>query len=190
MFSKNTPGASGCSRHLDFCPNVVVKSRRLSSICLTPATKPHPRRGSSRTCERRVGSPPSLLPPWSPNTERVILALGKRLETKKPCRPRQFRKPGIMVSLWPGKVIQGFRGISDSEWWTLERERVSLKKNNAAINLVPLEKAVVAAATSCLAILESIWHHLNYLYTQLYLMMIKAADSRAAHCRHWRLRGH
>lgn len=29
--------------------------------------------------------------------------------------------------------------------------------------------------------LESIWHHLNYLYTQLYLMMIKAANSRSTH---------
>lgn len=35
-----------------------------------------------------------------------ILVLIEWLQTK-PCRPHQFHKPGIMVSLWGGKVIQG-----------------------------------------------------------------------------------
>lgn len=36
----------------------------------------------------------------------VILVLIEWLQTK-PCRPHWLPKPGIMVSLWGGKVIQG-----------------------------------------------------------------------------------
>lgn len=36
----------------------------------------------------------------------VILVLIEWLQTK-PCRPHWLHKPGIMVSLWGGKVIQG-----------------------------------------------------------------------------------
>ena len=36
----------------------------------------------------------------------VILVLTEWLQTK-PCRPLWLHKPGIMVSLWGGKVIQG-----------------------------------------------------------------------------------
>lgn len=36
----------------------------------------------------------------------VILVLIQWLQTK-PCRPHWLHKPGIMVSLWGGKVIRG-----------------------------------------------------------------------------------
>lgn len=89
-----------------------------------------------------------------------------------------------MVSLWEGKVIRG-----SAEYQALTDSRNCVKTCRSAGPPAALFKAKTEALLrlpdSCLQVFESIWHHHNYLYTQLYLMMIKVANARVrAHRRH------
>lgn len=70
----------------------------------------------------------------------VILVLIEWLQTK-PCRPHWLHKPGIMVSLWGGKVIRGLEEYQTQSYglW----EGVSL---NSVLKLAPELKSKLPAA--------------------------------------------
>lgn len=127
----------------------------------------------------------------------VILVLIEWLQTK-PCRPHWLPKPGIMVSLWGGKVIQGleaYQTLSNGLWEGVALDSV-LKLVAELKQSCPQRFLSDAKLRCCWEFLtrasewESIWHHLNYLYTQLYLMMIKATHTHRYAHRHTHLPRH